>query len=88
MRLWLLRMMLDLDGHKDWVQTHGFSSDALATELGLGHWLDEEARSFDPKAVRQELRQLHQQAETQAPHPHRCRPPCSATWRNWRRWRN
>lgn len=67
-RLWLLRMLQTLGYHKDWVLARGFGNDALATALGLGHWLDESERSFDPQAVRQELRQLHRQAEDQAPH--------------------
>ncbi len=66
-RLWLLRILQSLGGHKEWVQPHGLSTDALAQVLGLGHWLDESERAFDPQAVRQELRQLHAQAEKQAP---------------------
>ena len=65
-RLWLLRILHSLGGHKEWVQKHGFRDDALASALGLGHWLNEGERTFDPQAVRQELRQLHAQAEKQA----------------------
>ena len=67
-RLWLLRILQKLGAHKDWVQAHGFRDDELAQALGLAHWLDESERTFDPQAVRQELRQLHQQAERHAAH--------------------
>lgn len=67
-RLWLLRILQTLGGHKQWVQTIGFTNDALAQLLGLGRWLDKSVCSFDSKAVRQELRQLHQAAESQAAH--------------------
>ena len=67
-RLWLLRILHSLGGHKDWVQKHGFRDDALAHALGLGDWVDDSERSFDPQAVRQALRQLHAQAEAQARH--------------------
>ena len=65
-RLWLLRMLLSLGGYKKWLQPDSFSCDQLAQTLGLGHWLDENERAFDPQAVRLELRQLHQQAERDA----------------------
>ena len=65
-RLWLLRILISLGGHKEWLQPHGFRCDQLAQVLGLGHWLDESERAFDPQAVRLELRQLHQQAERDA----------------------
>lgn len=67
-RLWLLRILQLLGGHKEWIQGNGFHSDALAIALGLDHWLNENERAFDAKAVRQELRQLHLQAEQQAAH--------------------
>lgn len=66
-RLWLLRIMQTLGGHKHWIRSHDFREDKLARALGLGHWLEEEAnRPFNPKAVRWELRQLHAQAEAHA----------------------
>lgn len=67
-RLWLLRILQLLGGHKEWIQGNGFHSDALAIALGLDHWLNENERAFDAKAVRLELRQLHLQAEQQAAH--------------------
>lgn len=64
--LWLLRILQTLGVAKEWVQPNGFRNDSLALVLNLGHWLDESTRAFDAQAVRQELRQLHQEAECNA----------------------
>ena len=39
-RLWLLRILVPLGGHRAFVSSHGFNNDALAEVLGLGHWVD------------------------------------------------
>ncbi len=39
-RLWLLRILVPLGGHRAFVSTHGFNNDTLAEVLGLGHWVD------------------------------------------------
>ncbi len=39
-RLWLLRILVPLGGHREFLHSHGFHNDALATALGLGHWVD------------------------------------------------
>ncbi|MBV2209611.1 MAG: ATP-binding protein [Thermomonas sp.] len=82
-RLWLLRTLVPLGAHREFLHSQGFHNDDLATALGLGHWVDSsqsdipsflcrpsktantntEENEFDLKAVRSELRQLHQQAE-------------------------
>ena len=64
-RLWLLRMLVPLGGHRGFVQTHGFRDDSVAEVIGLGHWIDPSPKEFAPKAVMSELRQLHQKAEKQ-----------------------
>lgn len=62
-RLWLLRILVPMGGHRDFIRPHGFNNDALAEAIGLGHWVDPSPHDFDPKAVQSELRKLHQQAE-------------------------
>ena len=62
-RLWLLRILVSLGGHRKFVHPDGFSDDTLAEVIGLGHWVDPTTDTFDPKAVRSELRQLHLNAE-------------------------
>ena len=39
-RLWLLRILISLGGHKEWLQPHGFRCAQLAQVLGLlAAWL-------------------------------------------------
>ena len=39
-RLWLLRVLVPLGGHRDFVRPHGISNDSIAAAIGLGHWID------------------------------------------------
>lgn len=64
-RLWLLRIVVPLGAHQEFVQRGGFSNDTLAELLGLGAWIDPDDDEFNPKAVRLALRKLHQDAEDQ-----------------------
>ena len=66
--LWILRILVPLAGHREFVGLRGFSSDALARTLGLGEWVDPEDREFDAGVVRARLRELHRQAERHAEH--------------------
>lgn len=61
--LWLLRLLVPLGGHRDFINQHGFSNDALAEMLGLGEWVDPAPHDFEPKLVQVELRKLHQTGE-------------------------
>lgn len=62
-RLWLLRILILLEGHREFIQSHGFRCDALAEILGLGQALDSPIEDFDVKKARSELRVLHQKCE-------------------------
>ena len=62
--LWMLRILVPLGGHKTFVKRGSFSDDAIARALGLGAWLDDDEREFDPAAIRLALRELHRAAET------------------------
>lgn len=61
--LWLLRLLVPLGGHRDFIQPHGFNNDTLAEILGLGAWLEPDSGDFNAKAARAELRKLHQAGE-------------------------
>ncbi len=61
--LWLLRMLVPLGGHNEFVNRHGFRNDSLAALLGMSEWIDPTDREFDPRAVRSALRKLHEVAE-------------------------
>lgn len=62
-RLWLLRMLVPLGGHREFINQRGFSNDLLAESLGLGNWVDPVDPDFDSKAVRTALRKLYQKGE-------------------------
>lgn len=61
--LWVLRILVPLGGHREFVRSHGFNDDKLAEVIGLGHWIDPFPKDFDLKVVQSELRTLHQKAE-------------------------
>lgn len=63
LRLWMLRVLVPLGGHKKFVCKHGFSHDDLAEMLGLDKWIDPVEQAFDVRKVRNALRRLHQAAE-------------------------
>jgi SpoVK/Ycf46/Vps4 family AAA+-type ATPase len=62
---WLLRLLVPLGGHRHFIDPNGFNNDALAELLGLGEWIDPEAREFNPKQVLSTLRKLHQSNESE-----------------------
>ena len=66
--LWMLRMLVVLGAHREFFSAHGFRYDSVALTLGLGHWIDPQPHDFDVKAVKAEIRQLHQSAETESRH--------------------
>jgi len=41
-RLWLLRLLVPLGAHREFIRTYSFSDDLLAVALGLGRWIDGE----------------------------------------------
>ena len=63
--LLLLRILVALGAHREFIRAHGFNNDPLAEMLGLGHWIDPSPNDFDLKAVNAELRLLYQKAEKQ-----------------------
>ena len=61
-RLWLLRILVPLGGHREFLHSHGFNNDALAIALGLGHWVD--SSQFDiPLFLRRSGRVAHTNTE-------------------------
>lgn len=62
-RLWILRLLVPLGGHRSFINRHGFDDDILAEVIGLGKWVDPAPLDFDAKTVRAELRKLHQASE-------------------------
>ena len=64
--LWLLRLLVPLGGHRSFIHKHDLGDDALAEALGLGDWIEPTAKTFNPQAVRLQLRKLHQFKEREA----------------------
>ncbi len=62
-RLWLLRLLVPLGAHHEFISPRGFNKDTLAEILGLGEWIDPTDREFDPKLVRLALRNAHAASE-------------------------
>ncbi|WP_374359751.1 AAA family ATPase [Pseudoduganella danionis] len=53
--LWVLRILMSLGGHRNFIRSRDFSDDELAEVLGLGKWLDTEDREFDAAEVKKVL---------------------------------
>jgi len=62
-RLWLLRLLIPIGAHRQFVSHMGFNDDATAAQLGLEEWASAMPREFDPKLVRAALRTAHESAE-------------------------
>lgn len=64
--LWLLRLLVPLGLHRNFINEHDFSNDLLAEVVGLGHWIESTTKKFNRTAVRADLRRLHEEAERRA----------------------
>lgn len=60
-QLWLVRLLIDLGAHKDFVTEHGFSNDGAAHAIGLGDWVECTRIEFDRKRVMLEIRRVHRE---------------------------
>lgn len=65
-RLWLLRILVGLNGHRRFVHREGFEDDSIAEALGLGHWVKPDESEFQPRIVLAELRKLHRAMEDES----------------------
>ena len=63
LRLWVLRLLVPMGGHREFLSEHGFIGEAIAEAIGLGEWLDSDGRDYDARSIRAELRKLHGAAE-------------------------
>lgn len=63
---WLLRIIVLMGGHRQFIQNGEFSDNDVAMALGLERWLNIAAEDFDEKALRAELRTLHEEAESRS----------------------
>jgi transitional endoplasmic reticulum ATPase len=61
--LWLLRLIVPLGGHKEFLMRDGFASDDLALGLGLAKWIDPVHEGFDKGKIMTALRKFHRAEE-------------------------
>jgi len=61
--LWILRLLVPLGAHRSFISDSCFRGDEVARLIGLGHWIDTSGREFDARAVRVELRRMHEALE-------------------------
>lgn len=64
--LWLLRILVALDGYREFIRPDGLQSFSLASRLGFDHWSEFTEQEFDWRAARQGLKQLYKDAEQNA----------------------
>ena len=62
-QLWLVRLLVGLGTHREFITDHGFSNDGMAQAIGLGNWVDCTRQEFDRKKVLTELRKVHRDFE-------------------------
>ena len=62
-RLWMLRVLIDLGKHRNFISENRFFSDKLAYALGLGEWIDGNNVQFDRKKIVTQLRGMHRELE-------------------------
>ena len=65
-QLWLLRLLVPLGGHREFVDEHGFHQFTIAPVLGLSDWDELNSGDFDRKVALKKLRRLHASAEQKA----------------------
>lgn len=70
-QIWLLRLLVPLEGYKNFLRERDFRDDDVARAVGLGRYIgcyfseDEEGTEYDPKAILGELRHRWKVAERQ-----------------------
>lgn len=61
--LWLLRILVPLEGYKQLVQRHQFGDDEIARKTGLGKFLDNPDEEYDVKRINASLKSQWRTAE-------------------------
>ncbi len=63
-QLWLVRLLIGLGTHREFIGEDSFSNDSTAQAIGLGDWIDCSRQAFDRKAVLADLRKVHKEMES------------------------
>jgi len=72
-KLWILRILVPLGGHHEFVSRREIHNEGLARIFGLGDWLDREYEEFKPHLILKELRAIHREAERSRENGHHSR---------------
>lgn len=62
-RLWILRILMQLNAHRKFVRSHDFDDDDIAVALGFRNFINTDPGKFSPEHMRNRLRSLHERAE-------------------------
>lgn len=62
-KLWILRILVPLGGHHEFVSRRELHNEGLARIFGFGDWLDREYEEFKPHLILKELRAKYREAE-------------------------
>jgi SpoVK/Ycf46/Vps4 family AAA+-type ATPase len=67
-RLWVLRILTALGGHREFINRHDYTAndDAIARALGLPHWIDGESEDEEESRDKKKVRLGGRQAELRA----------------------
>lgn len=68
-KLWLYRILVELGGHRSFIEQRGLSSDSLAEAVGLGRWLDDQADRFVASEALADLRARARAIEARSRRP-------------------
>jgi transitional endoplasmic reticulum ATPase len=64
-KLWLVRLLIDLGAQKEFITEYGFANDSIAYAIGLGDWVNGTRTEFDRNKVMLEMRRIHQKIQSQ-----------------------
>ena len=61
--LWILRLLVPLGAHREFINRFDLGNEKIANVVGLGAWVGPQNREFNPKKVLAELWKRYQEAE-------------------------
>lgn len=76
-KLWILRILVQLGVQRRFITEHGFENDPLAENLDLGHWIHDDELEWNRQLISSELRKQYALAERH--HLDAAVPDCLAT---------
>lgn len=75
MERWLLKLLVPLGGHREFLMQSGFRDDAIAEALGLGIYIDRADDEFEPRKILATLRRRYRELGSKKPQAGQVPPP-------------